>query len=150
MKRSERLGFIVELAARQEQEALENLGSSQRKLNDLLQQLQQLQSYRTDYRTQFDRQQRQGIAVDRLLELRAFSERLDQAIDSQQQTTTHQERELQRLRSHWLDKRRHRQALDNLRQQALRDEASEQARREQQETDARALRVSRKRGTTPA
>jgi|LakWasMet44_HOW7_FD_contig_91_95392_length_10117_multi_2_in_0_out_0_8 flagellar FliJ protein len=147
MKKSERLKVIIDLHTRQEQDALQALGRNQKKLQDLQAQLEHLQKYRQDYSASFAEQQRAGMNVNQLLELRAFADKLDKAIDGQQLAVSAQDRELLRARTHWEECHQRTKSLQKVSDLALADELKAESKREQVEQDERAARSGRKDGT---
>lgn len=150
MKKSQRLKVIIDLHARQEQDALQALGRSQQKLQVQQAQLEQLQSYRQNYNIRFAEQQRAGMNVSQMLELRAFADKLDKAIDGQQQTVEAIERELLRARQVWEESHQRTKSLQKVSDLALVEEQKVEAKREQLEQDARAARSGRKDGADSA
>lgn len=150
MKKSQRLKVIIDLHARQERDALEALGISQQKLQEQQAQLENLQSYRLDYLGKFALRQQTGINISQLMEFRAFADKLDQAIESQQQTVSNHEREVQRARKRWEDAHQRTKSLQKVSDLALVEEMKVEQKREQAEQDDRAARSGRKDGTGSA
>lgn len=150
MKKSQRLKVIVDLQARQERDALEALGVCQQKLEEQQAQLSSLQSYREDYLHKFALRQQAGININQLMEFRAFADKLDQAIESQQQAVNHQDREVQRARKRWEEAHQRTKSLQKVSDLALAEETKVEHKREQAEQDDRAARSGRKGGTGSA
>ncbi|WP_026601319.1 flagellar export protein FliJ [Methylomonas sp. 11b] len=150
MKKSQRLKVIIDLHARQERDALEALGISQQKLQEQQAQLESLESYRLDYLGKFALRQQTGINISQLMEFRAFADKLDQAIESQQQTVSNHEREVQRARKRWEDAHQRTKSLQKVSDLALVEEMKVEQKREQAEQDDRAARSGRKDGTGSA
>lgn len=146
MKKSQRLKVVIELHERQEHEALQAFGRQQQKVQEAQRQLDHLQSYRIEYGNKLLERQKQGMNVDQLLELRAFADKLDKAIDGQRHGLLTQERELQRLREIWEQAHQRCKSLHKLRELALQEEQKLENRREQAEQDDRAARMARKDG----
>lgn len=147
MKKSQRLKVVIDLHVRQEQDALQALGRCQQKLQEQQAQLDNLQKYRQQYNASFAEQQRAGMNVNQLLELRAFADKLDKAIDGQQAAVSAQERELLRARKYWEESHQRTKSLQKLSDLALAEELKAENKREQIEQDARAARSGRKDGT---
>ena len=145
-KKSERLKVIIDLHARQEQDALQALGRCQRKLLEQQAQLENLQKYRQEYNQSFADRQRAGMNVGQLLEFRAFGDKLDKAIDGQQLAVSTQEQDLLRARKFWEESHQRTKSLQNICDLSLVEELKAENRREQIEQDARAARLSRKDG----
>lgn len=146
MKKSERLKVIIDLQLRQEQDALQMMGHCQKKLQDQQMQLEGLQKYRQDYNARFAEQQRAGMNINQLLELRAFADKLDKAIEGQRLVVTTQENELTRARKHWEESHQRSQSLQKVSAQAYAAELKVESKREQSEQDARAARSARRDG----
>ncbi len=150
MKKSARLKVIIDLHARQEQDALQAMGLCQQKLQMQQAQLESLLKYRLEYNTSFAEQQRAGMNVNQLLELRAFADKLDKAIEGQRLTVSAQESDLARARKHWEECHQRTKSLQKVSDLALAEELKTESRREQIEQDARAARSARKDGTGSA
>jgi flagellar FliJ protein len=150
MKKSARLKVIIDLHSRQEHEALQTLGLCQQKLQVQQTQLENLQKYRSEYNASFAVQQRAGMNVNQLLELRAFSDKLDKAIEGQGLTVSALESELIRARKHWEECHQRTKSLQKVGDLALAEELKIESRREQVEQDARAARSGRKDGADGA
>ena len=146
MKKSERLKVVIDLHARQEQDALEAMGRVQQKLQAQQAQLDNLQTYRIEYGNKLLDRQRLGMNVNQLLEFRAFADKLDKAIDGQRHTVMLQERELQRARQRWEECHQRTKSLLKVSEMALAEELKVEHKREQAEQDARAARSARKDG----
>ena len=150
MKKSQRLVVIIDLQLREEQAALQALGRCQQQLQEQQRQLESLQHYRQQYQTNLAEQQRKGLQVGQLLELRAFADKLDKAIDGQQWVVSERERDVTKARETWEASHQRRKSLDKLRELARAEEQRLESKREQQEQDARASRSGRKDGTRRA
>jgi len=146
MKKSERLKVVIDLHARQEQDALEAMGRVQQKLQAQQIQLENLQTYRIEYGNKLLDRQRLGMNVNQLLEFRAFADKLDKAIDGQRHAVMLQERELQRARQRWEECHQRTKSLMKVSELALVEELKIENKREQAEQDARAARSARKDG----
>ncbi|OQW76409.1 MAG: flagellar export protein FliJ [Proteobacteria bacterium ST_bin11] len=150
MKKSQRLKVIIDLHARQERDALEAMGVAQQKLQEQSSQLDNLENYRLDYQVKFALRQQAGINISQLMEFRAFADKLDQAIESQKQTVSNHQREVQRARKRWEDAHQRTKSLQKVSDLALVDEMKVEQKREQAEQDDRAARSGRKDGTGSA
>lgn len=150
MKRSQRLQTIVELHVLQEKDALQIMGSCQRKLEEQQKQLDHLKTYHQEYLAKLADRQKVGLNVSQLLEFRAFAEKLDKAIEGQRQAVLLQEREFHRAQIKWEECHQRTKSLDKLREIAVTEESKLEHKREQHEQDARAARSSRKDGINNA
>jgi len=149
-KKSQRLKVIIELQALQEQEALQALGRSRQKYQELLKQLEGLQTYRLEYQANLANKQAQGIGISQLLEFRAFADKLDKAIEGQQLAIKAQEQDVQRAQSVWEESRQRTKSLQKVSDLALVAEFKIENHREQLEQDARASRTNKKDGIRSA
>lgn len=147
MKKSERLQVIIDIQAQQEKKALKDLGVCQQKHQALMQQLQNLQSYRQEYEEKNDNFENQGITVSQLLEFRTFIGKLDKAIEAQQQMIKAKNKELLTYRKAWEQKRQKTKSLQKVSDIAANEEIRLENKREQAEQDDRASRVGRRPGT---
>jgi flagellar FliJ protein len=145
-KKSQRLKIIIELQLIQEQEALQALGRCQQKFQELLTQLEGLQTYRLEYQANLAKKQALGMGISQLLEFRAFADKLDKAIAGQQLSMKAQEQELQRAQNYWEESRQRTKSLQKVSDLALAEELKIENRREQLEQDARASRTNKKDG----
>lgn len=150
MKRSKRLQTIIDLYALQEKEALQALGRCQQQLQEQQTQLEHLKVYRNEYQSKLAERQQAGMNVSQLLELRAFAEKLDKAIEGQQQAVFLNERDVQRAQAKWEESHQRTKSMDRLREIAVADELKQEDKREQSEQDARATRSARKDGLNNA
>jgi len=145
MKRSQRLQTIIDLHQRQENDALQALGRSRQQLAAQQSQLDNLQQYRLEYQQKLGVRQQQGMNVSQLLEFRAFADKLDKAIEGQQQTVLKQERDVRSAQAKWEECHQRTKSLKKLAELAVAEEAKIEHRQEQKEQDARAAR-SKKNG----
>lgn len=101
MKRSQRIQAIVEIKAAQEKNALEALGASQKKMQDIEAQLESLKIYRGEYQERFNRLARDGASVAQLMEFRSFMDKLDKAISGQELSLQGSRAEFQAKKQNW-------------------------------------------------
>jgi flagellar FliJ protein len=135
MKRSKRLGTVVDLAQRKVEEAALALAFVQRKLGEEENKLAQLEQYLSEYRATIQSQGRKGFSVQEFRRYNAFSENVAKAITQQTQQVNTVKHQIEQVRRHWqmLDGR-HKGVL-KLRDKALTQENVEQERQEQKELD---------------
>lgn len=145
-KKSERFTFIIDLAVRQEQDALQLLGVSQQKLLAQQNQLEQLIHYRSEKQASFIAQQTAGLNILQFREMRAFADKLDQAIEAQTITVANHEQDLVRTRTLWEQNHQRRKSLEKIRELAKMEERKIEDKREQVELDTRSARSRRKDG----
>ncbi len=150
MKKSKRFQFIIDFNAQQEKQALEELGQCQKKRQELLQQLLNLQKYRQEYQQKHEEQEEHGVSINRLLEFRAFLEKLDKAIIEQEQLIQAKDQDLKACRKNWEQKYQKTRSLQKVADIAAGEEIRLENKREQSEQDERASRMGRKAGTGSA
>lgn len=150
MKKSERFKVIIEIQSQQERQALQALGRCQQQQQEMEGQLRNLRNYRREYAEKFDAAESRGMSIGQLLEFRAFIDKLDKAIEEQQNSIEAKNIELSRFRQNWQHKHRKNKSLQKIGEQALRDEMKLAEKREQAEHDERASRTGRKSGMRTA
>ena len=146
IKKSERLKLIIDLYARQEQEALQLLGRSQQKLLAQQSQLEQLQNYQIEHQTGFSMQQSKGLSMMQFMEMRAFADKLDKAIAGQKTVLAGFEQDFLRAQKNWEESHNRTKNMQKIRDSAKQDELNIEKKHEQTELDARAVRSQRKNG----
>lgn len=142
-KKSQRIKTIVDLKAAQEQDSLEALGASQRKLMTMQTQVDNLKKYRQDYQDKFNRLGNAGANVGQLLEFRSFMDKLDKAIAGQEQSLDQSKAELATKRKIWESMHHRTKSLKKIYQTALKTELQQESKSEQLEQDERASRLGR-------
>ncbi len=143
MKKSQRIKTIVDLKAAQEQDSLEALGVSQRKLMTLQTQVDGLKNYRQDYQDKFNRLGQTGANVGQLMEFRSFMAKLDQAITGQEYSLDQGKTEVANKRKIWESLHQRTQSLQKIYQAALKTEQKQESKAEQLEQDERASRLGK-------
>jgi len=137
VKKSDRLKLIVDLNADQEKKALEAFGQIQQKQIQLQEQIDGLKNYRLETLAKFDLNCATGARIGQMLEFRSFIEKLDKAIQGQEQALTQLEVEVSRARHNWLNLHNRTENLEKISDKALKMELKEEDKREQLEQDDR-------------
>jgi flagellar FliJ protein len=140
MKRSQRIQAIVEIKAAQEKNALEALGASQKKMQEIEAQLESLNSYRRDYQERFDRLGRDGASVAQLMEFRSFMDKLDKAIKGQELSLQGSRADFQAKKRNWENRHSQTTSLQKVCDAALVAEKKRDDKVEQGEQDEWAAR----------
>lgn len=135
MKRSKRLHPVITLAEKTEQEALSMLGQANSAWQRDKLQLDDLHQYKADYLLRFRQGEMQMLGTQKMLELRAFLQQLDQAIEAQQQQVEHSANLVDYQKKTWLQKRTKSQALQLLVERYQGEELAVELRKEQLEND---------------
>jgi flagellar FliJ protein len=140
MKRSQRIKAIVEIKAAQEKNALEALGASRKKMQELEAQLESLKAYRREYQERFDRLGRDGASIAQLMEFRSFMDKLDKAIRGQELSLRGSQAEFQTKKKSWENRHNQTTSLQKVCDAALDTEKKREDKLEQGEQDEWALR----------
>jgi flagellar protein FliJ len=143
MKKSQRIKTIVEIKAAQEKNALEALGASQRKLQEMQAQIESLKKYRQEYQDRFNQLGCAGIGAGQLLEFRSFMDKLDKAIAGQESSLSECETDLMTKRKIWEGMHHRTQSLQKVCDSALATEIKQEDKLEQLAQDERASRSGR-------
>ncbi len=150
MKKSQRLGIIVELNAKNEKQALEEMGKVQNKKQQSQLQLESLENYQQEYKVKHQSINEAGVNISQLLEFRSFIDKLGKAIEEQQQTVLQINNELKEARENWEKLHQKTKSLQKVSDSALAEEVKLEEKREQNEQDDRATRMGRNNGTRNA
>lgn len=140
MKRSERLGTILDLSESREKDAAQKLGQLAQKLETARRNLENLQGFRDSYTAKFRDSGDQGLGMRRLLEFRAFLSKINSAVLEQEKLVAHAERALAKGRADWEAARRQTMGLKTVVDKARTEEGKLEERRRQAEEDERASR----------
>lgn len=149
-KKSQRMQVIVDLNADNEKKALEALGKSLSKKQELQTQLDHLQQYQQEYKDKYQSISKLGVNIAQLLEFRSFISKLDQAIEEQKQAILKQENNVTLVRKNWEKQHQKTSSLQKVCDSALAEEVKLENKREQNEQDERATRSGRGNGTRNA
>ncbi|WP_144822258.1 flagellar export protein FliJ [Marinobacter piscensis] len=101
MLRSQRLGVVLALEERKEQEALERMGQAREQMEQHTTQVASLNRYQQEYRDQIRESQHGVVAVSRLQAWQAFIAQLDQVILQQQKQLSQAEAAYEARRDEW-------------------------------------------------
>jgi flagellar FliJ protein len=131
--RSRRLSKVAALAKTEERRQCQEMGHAQRQLDAELKQLEELRRYRESYLSR--RGNSASISKHQWQDYHRFLERMDQAVDAQEQLVAESRRNRDLQRRRWI---KNRQRLDSLQRVVERHRRAEQIdaeRREQREQD---------------
>ncbi|NWN91704.1 flagellar export protein FliJ [Marinobacter adhaerens] len=101
MLRSQRLGVVLALEERKEQEALERMGQAREQMEQHATQVASLNRYQQEYRDQIRESQHGVVPVSRLQAWQAFIAQLDQVILQQQKQLSQAEAVYETRREEW-------------------------------------------------
>jgi flagellar FliJ protein len=150
MKKSQRLKVIVDLNAENEKKALQELGKTQTKKQELQKQLKDLKQYRQEYNDQCQSISEAGVNIAKLLEFRSFVSKLDKVIEDQEKAISTMEGKLIFVRKTWERQHHKTKSLQKVCDSAKVEEVKQEDKREQNEQDERATRSGRNSGTKSA
>ena len=135
MKKSQRIQTIVDLKESQEKNALEDLGTTQRKQQEQRLKLKNLKKYRAEYQQQYRQINDTAVSVKRLLDFRAFISKLDRAIEDQLHALQEAEKELSYKRKIWESAHHRTNSLKKIHATSRTEENLQQEKIEQKEQD---------------
>ena len=137
MKKSERMIPIKQIAADHEQEAVKELGQSQRALTEHEMKLEQLINYRAEYYKMFQQHGSRGMDGSQLQAYQGFLAQLDMAITSQRDMIQNVAVQRDEKRQVWQQRHTRTEALGKTVERYQLTEQKQQAKQEQRETDDR-------------
>ncbi len=150
MSSKRRLAVIIDLYQRQEKQALERLGSSQRQFQEMQRKLASLEQYRQEYEQRGLTQTGSYLSAHDLMEYRAFLNKLDQAINDQKRLIQQQKQQVEQDRLQWRLKHQKTGSLLKLDEKAQIELLKQIEKNEQLEQDGRSSRSGNKSGTGTA
>lgn len=147
MVRSKRMESVQRLVDDDASRAAKAFADAKRMLEEQRQRLDQLTTFRQEYRQQLQTSgDHQGIDAHRLRDYRIFLARIDEAIEQQQQIVQRSEQEAAQRRTQWLQVRGRAQALNKVVDRYRSEERQAEDKRHQRQDDelARTLTLARK------
>lgn len=140
MKRSERLGAILELTETHEQKAARQLGETNRQLQNSQRGLENLRGFLSNYTARFQQTGDQGMDARQLLNYRMFLDKINMAVVQQELAVQKAQQDVVRRRTEWEDAHRRSLGLKTVVDKARSEEGRIEARKLQAEMDERASR----------
>jgi flagellar FliJ protein len=141
MKKSKRFEPIQEIASTSAKDLSRAMGEAARKVADLEQQLEQLQSYRDEY-VRSSTQSSDTIDAVKLQNYRSFLDRLGEALRQHMKSLESARAEYDKRHALWSEKRIEAESLSRVVDRFRNEERRAAERREQREGDDAALRLS--------
>jgi flagellar FliJ protein len=135
MKRSQRLDRISELGRNEERDAGSRLAAARQAHDGRQQLLEQLMSYRSEYRELFLKQCNAGMDALRYRNFQQFFDQLDRAIGEQQRNIQAGEQQVEQHRAAWLQKHQATEILAKLQEKLQGQEQREEQKQEQKQAD---------------
>ncbi len=143
-KRSERLRPVARLAEEEEHSAARELGERRQLLQQHQRQLEELESYRSEYLERLQQAAHQGIGAVQLRHYQSFVAKLSEAIAQQQRVVQAAQQEVTRASQQWQHTHTRVKMVDTVITSCQAEELQGELRTEQKETDERALRGFRR------
>ncbi len=140
MKKSKRLDTVRTVSAQKEKAAAEQVGQARKQLSQAEQQLSTLFSYRNDYRQNLVNLGAEGISPMLFRDYHTFLERLDSAINQQNQRLDKVDSQLKNALSEWASANGKLKAMDSLIERVKQEEEKIEDKREQRILDDRPRR----------
>jgi len=140
MKKSKRLDTVRTVSAQREKAAAESVGQARKQLSQAEQQLSALSTYRNDYRQNLVNLGSEGVSVMMFRDYRTFLNRLDVAIDQQNQRLDTMGKQLNRALDEWAKANGKLKAMDSLIARVRQEEEKLEDKREQRILDDRPRR----------
>ena len=134
------LNTLIELATTEVDDAAVRLGRAVRAVEEAKQKLTLLAGYRDDYANRFQNTMADGFTPMAYRNFQGFMDKLDQAINGQQQVVGDAEYRVEQERSNWRESERKRISFGALATRAKTAADQKVAKREQKQTDEQAAR----------
>jgi flagellar FliJ protein len=140
MASTQQLETLIDLAQRQTDDCAKRLGAALKAVNDAEEKLNMLIGYRDEYGRRFDASQQAGITPMAYRNFQAFMEKLDAAIQGQQEVLRHAQSRGEQDKKQWQDAERKRMSFSTLRERADAQALKVEAKRDQKAMDEHASR----------
>lgn len=137
MKKSKRLLKIASLIEHQERQAAEGVGEAKNIVDERSSRLNELESYRDEYIANFQSKVGGTLNVNQLNDYRAFTARLNSAVEQQGQLLKQSRNSLEEKKRAWFVIRNKYQSIEKVAEQSRDAEQLDANRQEQKESDFR-------------
>lgn len=131
---------LIELAARDSDEAAKRLGLAIRASDETEKKLALLMQYREEYAARFQSGLAEGLSMMGYRNYQMFLEKLDNAIEGQQQAVRLAQQKISNERGAWQASERKRLSYDTLATRAHKEEQRKESKLDQKVTDEQATR----------
>ena len=135
MRRSKKLQPVANLAKLNERNAAKLHGSVLRELEKQENQLDELINYRNQYLNAFKTASEAGLSAVQMQDYRIFLQRLDDAIQQQQQNVINGQQSTQSSQAKWMDTRNQSKMINKVVENRQQDENQQVKKREQRELE---------------
>lgn len=139
MKRSARMGKIVDVKCAIEKAASASFASIASELQFHENQLKQLFIYRKEYQEKHAKKLRSSTSVHRMRDYQHFTATLDKAIEQQEKMVEGTRLQMECSRTNWLEKKQDTKKVSRVTEKFLQREVAEQLKTEQKESDELSL-----------
>ncbi len=143
MKKSKRLSKIASLIGGQERQAAEVVGEVQKVVNERSARFNELESYRDEYISSFQSKVGGTLNVTQLNDYRAFTVRLNSAVEQQRQLLKQSQAILEEKKRVWFEIRNKYQSIEKVAEKSRDVEQLNENRQEQKEADSRSCTSKR-------
>ena len=137
---AKRMQPVARIAEHHERYNARELGRARKRLMEMQQKLEELQSYREEYARRFENMGNGGLRTPQICDYRAFLSRLSEAIVQQESAIARVVTEIDEQRQTWMQSRGRAQALDKVLERYQRQAQEVERRREQHECDEHVTR----------
>ncbi len=137
MNRSTKLQPVAKIRKQQEQNAARLHGNTMRQAEQQQKQLNELVAYRNQYLKAFQSAAESGLSAVQMQDYRLFINRLDIAIEQQQQSVFNGQKKCEISQEKWTDKRSRSKMIDKVIENRKQAENKIMQEREQRELDNR-------------
>lgn len=141
MTKSSALTTLIELATTETDEAAKRLGIAIKSGDDAEKQLQLLLQYRDDYAARFQANLAAGLNAMGYRNFQLFMDKLDTAINGQQQIVQNTKRRIENERGAWQAGERKRMSYGTLATRAEKEAQRKESKLDQKMTDEQAARI---------
>jgi flagellar FliJ protein len=140
MAKSTALDTLIELATTEKDEASKRLGNALRAASETEEKLAMLLQYRDDYTARLHSMMANGLSAAGYRNFQLFIDKLDAAIEGQQQIVAAARQRIGEERNAWQEIEKKRMSYDTLATRAQKAEERKEMRRDQKQTDEAATR----------
>ena len=140
MAKTSALDTLIELATNETDAAARKLGNAIRACDDTEKKLDMLLQYRDDYAARFQSKLASGLTAAGYRNFQLFMDKLDAAIDGQQQIVEEAKKRVGHQKNAWQASERKRVSYDTLATRAHQAEERKENKRDQKQTDEFAAR----------
>lgn len=135
MSKSTAIKTLIELASKESDTAAQNLGRQIRTTEELEQKLALLMQYRNDYDARFHASRTEGLTMAGYRNFQSFLEKLDVAIESQQQIVEEAQQRVADGKKAWQEAEKKKMSYSTLSERQQKEIVRKEMKWEQKQTD---------------